>query len=277
MASIDYEAEYDNRARTPSFPTILARWGHDAMAFRAKAKAKSEEEVAYGATPREVMDVFFPKATDGAPLFMFIHGGYWRAFDQRLFSHFARGLTMRGGIVAIPTYGLCPEVTIATILDQMRRACVFLWKRFQRPLTIIGHSAGGQLAAALMATDWKTISPHLPADLVKASMPISGLPDLLPLIQTSINQDLRLDEDEAKRLSPLHWPAPANGLAVVVVGETESGEYRRQTRELVAHWRAGGLEVAERVVSGANHFTVLAELVQPDSRMTNDAWRLATE
>jgi arylformamidase len=166
-------------------------------------------------------------------------------------------------------------VTIADILDQMRAACAFLHRRFGRRLTVAGHSAGGHLAAALMASDWPSVDASLPAGLVKAAMPISGLPDLAPLIHTTINEDLQLDAAEARRLSPIHWPAPASGRAVVVVGETESDEYHRQTSALVAHWRAGGIDAVKRVVNGANHFTVVAELAQADSRMTEDMWRMA--
>ncbi|OJY38180.1 MAG: hypothetical protein BGP06_15355 [Rhizobiales bacterium 65-9] len=275
MAMIDWETEYDNRARVPSFPTIVARWGHDAAAFRDKARI--EADVSYGATPRCVMDIFFPAAPENAPVVMFIHGGYWRAFDQKPFSHMAKGLVARGAIVAVPTYDLSPYVTLSTILDELRDAAVFLWRRFQRPLMVAGHSAGGHAAAALMATDWPSLAPDLPAGLVTSCMPISALPDLTPMTKISLNADFKLDEAEARRLSPLFWPAPKAGRAVVVVGETESDEYHRQTNDLVAHWREAGLDVERRIVRGANHFTVLAELSDPKSKMVEDAWSLTKD
>lgn len=273
----NWEAEYDNRARTPGFPTIVARWGHDAAAYRAAAKAKSaiEEDVSFGATPRCVMDLFFPVARENAPVVVFIHGGYWRAFDQKSFSHFAKGMVAQGAIVAAPTYDLCPYVSISDILDEMRACAAHLWRRFQRPLTIAGHSAGGHLAAALMATDWPAIANDLPQNMVKAAMPISGLPDLLPMTRISLNEDFKLDEAEARRLSPLYWPAPQRGAAVIVVGETESDEYHRQTNDLLRHWRAAGLDAEKRIVNGANHFTVLTELADPGSRMVADLKKLA--
>lgn len=270
---VDWEKEYDNRARVASHPTIIARWSHDAAAFRTKAKM--EADVSYGATPRCVMDIFFPAKPDDAPVTMFVHGGYWRAFDQKTFSHMSKGLVARGAIVAVPTYDLAPYVTLSTILDEMRDCAAHLWRRFRRPLTVIGHSAGGHAAAALMATDWPSVAADLPADMVKACMPISALPDLIPLTKISMNEDFQLDEEEARRLSPLYWPAPKQGRAICVVGENESAEYHRQTKDLVAHWRKGGRDATARIVYGANHFTVLAELPDANSRMVEDAWGLA--
>ncbi|WP_342358554.1 alpha/beta hydrolase [Terrarubrum flagellatum] len=271
---IDWEKEYDNRARVASHPTIIARWGNDAKAFRDKAKM--EADVSFGKTPRCVMDIFFPAQADDAPVTVFIHGGYWRAFDQKSFSHMAKGLVAKGAIVAVPTYDLSPYVSLAEILEEMRQCAAHLWRRFKRPLTVSGHSAGGHLAAALMATDWPAWAADLPADIIKASYPISALPDLIPMTKISLNADFKLDEEEARRLSPLYWPAPKQGRAIVAVGETESDEYHRQTSDLVKHWRKAGLDVTKRVVNGCNHFTVLNELPVPDSRMVEEIWGLAT-
>src|SRR5215468_2781510 len=144
---------------------------------------------------------FSPRRGMTAPLALFIHGGYWRSLDPSLFSHMARGLNAHGVAVGVVGYDLCPELTIADIIDQIRHACLFLWLRTGERTLIYGHSAGGHLAAAMVATDWQSLYPKAPADLVPAAYSISGLFDLIPLVGIPMAQDLRLDEAEARRVS----------------------------------------------------------------------------
>ena len=198
---------------------------------------------------------------------VFIHGGYWQALDGSFFSHLAAGLNAHGVSVAIPSYDLCPQVSVDDIIRQMRMAAREL-VRFGRRLVISGHSAGGHLAACLMATDWRSLDPALPQDLVKAAYTISGLFDLGPLVETSVNNALGLDEAAARRASPLFWPAPSHGSLDAVVGGDESAEYFRQSRMIVDAWGQAGIETRFAEVPGANHFTAIAPLAEPHSPMT---------
>ncbi len=211
MAAIDYEAEYNNRARVPEHAEIFARWMHEAENYRAdRLKAgRAELGLSYGDTPRQFVDLFLPDAGEAAPLAIFIHGGWWRSLDPSMFSHMARGPNVRGVAVAVAGYDLCPNVAIADIIEQIRRACAFLWQRFGRRILVYGHSAGGHLAAAMVATDWPSLYPKAPADLVPAGYSISGVFDLSPLLGISVNQDLRLDAAEARKVSPVFWPLQA--------------------------------------------------------------------
>src|SRR6185436_16896323 len=156
MPAIDYEVEYNNRARVPEHPEIFARWTRDAELYRLKAmeERRAELGLAYGESPRQTVDIFWPDAGRKAPLALFIHGGYWRSLDPSMFSHMAKGLNGRGIAVAVAGYDLCPQVTIAEIIDEMRHACLFLWQRTGQHLMVFGHSAGGHLAGAMVATDW---------------------------------------------------------------------------------------------------------------------------
>ena len=120
-----------------------------------------------------------PEAGEAAPLAMFIHGGWWRSLDPSMFSHMARGLNARGIMVAVVGYDLCPNVGIADIIEQMRRACVFLWQRYNRRMFVVGHSAGGHLAGAHgRRRTGPSLYPKAPADLVPAGYSISGVFDL---------------------------------------------------------------------------------------------------
>ena len=261
MTGIDYEVEYNNRARVPENPALIAGWAKDAAAYRATHAPRA---ISYGRGPRHVID-FFPGDGKG-PIVVFIHGGYWQALDASSFSHLARGLNIHGIGVAIPSYDLCPDVTVDQIIGQMRVASREL-ARLGQPLVICGHSAGGHLAACMLATDWPAFDAALPAGLIAAAYAISGLFDLRPLIGTSINKAMGLDQEAAKAASPLFWRAPAGGSLDAVVGEMESAEFFRQSQTIVDLWGKAGVATRFDTVPGANHFTAIAPLADPDSPM----------
>ena len=266
MSGIDYEAEYNNRARVPENPALMAGWARDAAAYR---EAREPRRIAYGPGPRHVIDVFAGDDQNGGkrPLVVFIHGGYWQALDGSWFSHMARGLNAHGIGVAVPTYDLCPQVSVAAIIMQMRRAVRELAKLSDR-LIISGHSAGGHLAACMLATDWMAYDASLPPQLVRAAYAISGLFELEPLVPTSINKALRLDQAAARAASPLFWTPPSHGSLDAVVGEIESAEYHRQSRTIVEVWGRAGIATHYGIVPAANHFTAIAPLADPASSMT---------
>lgn len=251
---MDLEAEYNNRARVPESGAIIGQWARDAAAFR-ESWAAGSLDIPYGEGERERFDLF--EATPGGPVAVFIHGGYWQALDKSFASHCARGLLGHGVTVAVPSYDLCPAVPLRRIVEQMQAACAALHRRTGRRLLVAGHSAGGQLAAMLMATDWKAIDPSLPAGLVGAALPISGVFELEPVRPTSLGTALRLTDEEARALSP-RWRPAAPGEMHAVVGGAESGEFLRQTRDFAAAW--GG---SHEVLPGANHFTVLDPFTDP--------------
>jgi arylformamidase len=261
VAGIDYEAEYNNRARVPENPALIAGWSKDAAAYRAEHTPRS---ISYGPGARQVIDFF---AGDGkGPIVVFIHGGYWQALDGSSFSHLARGLNAHGIGVAIPSYDLCPDVTVEEIIGQMRTASREL-ARLGQPLIISGHSAGGHLAACMLATDWSTVDASLRANPVIAAYAISGLFDLGPLVGTSINKAMGLDRETARAASPLFWQAPVLLSLDAVVGENESAEFYRQSRTIVDLWGKAGVATRFGTVPGANHFTAIAPLADPDSPM----------
>ena len=269
MADIDYEVEYDNRARVPEHPQILAAWAREAAAYRDETAAERRAElgIPYGATARQTIDLFSPPGGGAAPLALFIHGGYWRSLEPSSFSHLARGLNGRGIAVAVAGYDLCPRARIADIIGEMRQACLYLWRRFGRRILVCGHSAGGHLAACLLATDWKAVAPEMPADLVPAAYAISGLFDLAPLVGIAMNQDLRLDAEEARRVSPLYWAAPTGRTLDAVVGALESPEFLRQSRIIADGWGKAGVVTRYEAVPQTNHFTVITALADPRSSM----------
>jgi arylformamidase len=266
---IDYEVEYNNRARVPENPALIAGWAADAAAYREHHPPRA---IRYGPGVRNTID-FFAGDRDG-PTVVFIHGGYWQALDGSFFSHLAAGLNSHGISVAIPTYDLCPAVRVDQIIEQMRMAMRELARR-QRPLVASGHSAGGHLAACLIATDWASFDPALPRDLVVAAYAISGLFELGPLVGTSINSALHLDYAAAGAASPLFWKPPSRGSLDAMVGAHESAEYFRQSRTIVERWGAAGVATRFGIVADANHFTAVAPLADPTSPMVSRLLQLA--
>jgi arylformamidase len=262
---MDLQAEYDNGAKVPSYPAIAERWMAEAASFRA-SHAQAELGIAYGPTERQALDLFWPDAARQGPVVVFIHGGYWQRSHRHAFSHLAQGLLAHGVAVAMPSYELCPGVTLSALVEQVRDSVAFLHRRLGRRFLVTGHSAGGHLTAMLMATDWA--ARGVPAGIAAAGMPISGLFDLEPLIHTTVNTALGLDAAEARRLSPLLMAAPGGPIHAYVGGE-EGVEYTRQSRSIAEAW--GGRWES---LAGLHHFSIVEELQNPGSAMVAKALEL---
>ncbi len=267
---MDLEIEYNNRARVPEHVEILNHWQQQAEQYRASAGG--ECDLAYGPDDRHKCDIFRSKQDTAHSMVVFVHGGYWQSLDRSIFSHMARGLEIHGIGTAVPSYRLCPDASVSEIIDDIRKLCVWLWNRHKRHLVIAGHSAGGHLAAAMLATDW---TDHgAPDDLVRTGFGISGIYDLRPLIPTSLNQKLHLDDATARAASPLLWPAPPNARFEAWVGAEESPEFLRQSKTLAACWGGVGVKTKYVEAQSCNHFTVVEALGDPASDMTQALSRL---
>lgn len=263
---IDYEAEYNNRARVPDHMAVIDGWARDAAAYRDTADCQTG--IAYELGERTQYDLFLPAGGMPAtgPIALFLHGGYWQALDRSFFSHMARGPNAHGLPVAVANYSLCPQVRVTDIVEEVRRLAGHLWERYRKPVVAYGHSAGGQLTAALLATDWG--SRGLPPRLVPAGLAISGIFDLQPLIDTSVNTNLRLDRKDAIEVSPVALAAPMGTRLIAAVGGGESSEYIRQSRVIADAWGRGGVATELDIRGQDNHFTVIAPLADPASDLT---------
>ena len=197
MTTTDYEIEYNNRRRVPGAGAIAERWKAASAAYRETAHA--ELDLRYGPGDRHRYDLFF--ADSDAPLVAYVHGGYWQWGDRTLYSFLAEGLNANGLTVAVPSYSLCPSVSVLDIVGQLRAFLAVLWKRTRAHPLVVGHSAGGHLTAAMVATDWREV-PYVPDDLVRGGIAISGIFDLQPLVTTSINGAIGLDLKTARDASP---------------------------------------------------------------------------
>ena len=256
---MDIELEYNNRRRVPEHSEIIGKWKSDSEAFR-RSWTRSQLGLSYGEREREKVDIFLPSSAsedgrDGIEgVAIFVHGGYWQALDGSFFSVHARGLVELGIAVAVPTYDLCPSVTLTEMCEQMRRCAAFVFKRFGgKRILATGHSAGGHTAAILLATNWPEWQSDLPENIVGSALPISGVFELAPLLSTTISEKLHLTEQEVAELSPQFFAqVPSFSDLHIVVGGVESSEFIRQSKEFANHW--GGSYDA---LDAANHFTVI--------------------
>ena len=276
--AIDYSADYNNRAHVPEFPQIVAQWQKDGAAFTRTMveQGRAELDIRYGSTARQYIDLYKGSSGNGAdaPLAMFIHGGYWKALSPKEHSHFARGLTERGVDVAVAGYDLAPQVSIAQIVEEMRAAALFLWKRFGKRITVYGHSAGGHLTACMIGTDWKKLDAGAPSDLIAVGSAISGVFDLTKLVHTDMNADFKLDDKSAHDGSPLFWPAPKGRVMDVIVGAAELPEFVRLSKVMAETWGNAGVETRYEAVPGKHHFNVSDGFTDPHSAMTERLYTL---
>jgi arylformamidase len=270
------DVQYNNRARIPEHPQIFARWAETSKLARERLKCTLD--IRYGEQPGETLDVF-PAAEPGAPVLVFIHGGYWRSLDKADHSFLAPAFVDAGATVVVPNYALCPAVTIETIALQMTRALAWVWRNpgvhsgDPNRIAVAGHSAGGHLAAMMLSCRWKDVGEDLPPKLVPGALSISGLYDLEPIRNTPfLQQDLQLTPQSVKRLSPAFFPRP-RGTLYTVAGINESDEFLRQNQLIRDQWGPTTVPVCE-TIPGRHHLDVLHDLADPQARLHELALRL---
>lgn len=271
------DSQYNNRALVPEHGRHLAQWATDSARVRRQASARLD--LPYGSGSGETLDIFpaAEHAEASSPVLVFIHGGYWRSLDKADHAFLAPAFTREGTCVVVPNYALCPAVTIPLITLQMVGALAWVYRHIAehggdpRRITVVGHSAGGHLAAMMLLCQWATVGADLPADLVKNALSISGLYDLEPVRQTPFLKDaLRLTPAQVRQVSPALLPAPVanrgRGVLFSVAGGDESGEFLRHNQLIQTAWGKQAVPVSE-ALPGLNHFSVLEALVQPGHRL----------
>jgi arylformamidase len=262
------DRQYNPRTQVPQFAEFFSRMKRRAR--EARDSTQVQLDVRYGPAAAETLD-FFPAAGAGRPLLVFLHGGYWRALDKEDFSWIVPPYVAEGISVAVVNYGLAPATPMAQIVEQTRRACIWLHQNARAlniepgRLVCAGHSAGGHLTAMMLATEWPAIAPQLPRRLLSGAVAISGLFDLEPLTRADfLRHDLQLDEASARRLSPAFLPWHNDVSLLRAVGALESSEFHRQSELIAQHWKlACERELID--VPECNHFSVCEAFAAPDS------------
>lgn len=255
------DRDYDNRVDVADVESIIDRWETAARAWREveNAVGRARLNQPYGAAAREGFDLFYPA---GRPegLIVFVHGGYWKAFDRDSWSHLARGGVAAGWAVAVPGYTLAPEARISEMTDQIAAAVTAAAAQIPGPIRLVGHSAGGHLVARMACAD--TPLPEAVQSRLARVVPVSPVSDLRPLLELSMNEILRLDATEAEAESPvLHRPGDVP--VTIWVGSDERPAFHDQARWLHEAWSGSELHHAD----GRHHFDVIEALEDVDSAM----------
>jgi len=262
MNETDLDDAYANGKYIAGADAYPAKWAAKAKTFRDRLKQENRArlDIPYGPDLRERLDLFLPDAPPKG-LMVFVHGGYWRAFDKSSWSHLASGALAHGFAVAMPGYILAPQARIRDITRQIRTAIDCAAGLVAGPIVLSGHSAGGHLVTRMLCRDLEWTNCF--AERITRVVSISGVHDLRPLLETEMNADLRLDADEAALESPLLrqdiLPVPV----VTWVGSEERPVFIRQSQWLARDW------VNARFVSdpGKHHFNVIDGLSDADSAL----------
>ncbi len=275
------DAQYNLRMIFPD-----AACSYEAFCARESEKVREDIDhhlnVPFGPTRAEHSDVYpVTGEVRGAPVLIYVHGGFWSLRTSKEFGFVARGPVSEGVATVVTNYALCPHVTIDEIVRQTRAAVAWTYQNAEsfggdpERIHVAGHSAGGHLVAMLLATDWEGVY-GLPASIIKSATAISGIFDLTPLPYTFLQPKLQLAWDQIWRNSPiLHLPDPQSGTPPLLVayGEDETDEFRRQSEEFFAAWKAKGLGGKLVVLPAKNHFDVIDGFLDAGSPLCSEILR----
>lgn len=270
------DAQYNNRARVPEHEDIHA--GYQARAEAVVEEFETRLDVSYGPSAEETLDVYLPEnaaeTAQGAPINVFLHGGYWFSRHKNDFRFLAQGLTRAGAVLVVVNYALVPQVNLDELVRQCRAAVAWTFANAgifggdHERIFVSGHSAGGQLTAMMMATDWPAFADGLPAELIKGGCAISGIYDLEPIRLGFLQETLGFTPEQVARNSPLGLTPATGAPLIVAVGGDESEEFLRQSETFTAAWKNKGVPCEMMVRPGINHFTILGEFADPESGLT---------
>ena len=263
------DQQYNPLSTASDAGDIITRW--EQKSTLARKVLKGHLGLRFGPTVSEFLDIF-PSGNTKAPLHLFIHGGYWRRFTARDFSFVAPELVEAGINVAVMNYALCPSVTVREIVRQTRSAIFWLMENAAKygsdpaALSISGHSAGGHLLAMALSTEWPR-DYGIPQGFISGACSISGIFDLAPLPYSYLQPKLQLSGNDVQHLSPIrHIPNQAPDLTVMV-GDEETDEFVRQSRDFLMTWKEKGLVGNWELIPGAHHFNILDGFEDNTSRL----------
>ncbi len=276
-AQAQLDLQYNARATVPDIAPMLRDYA--ALSAQARATLPCALNVSYGEHPDETLDIFFAQDNARAPVFIYLHGGYWRLLSKDDSSFMAPALTAAGMTVVAVNYSLAPAVTLDRIVDQTRRAVAWVQNNIEhyrgngQKLIISGSSAGGHLGGMVLARGWQEAYDFDASGLAGAVL-LSGLFDITPLVNTHINAWMHLNPEDARRNSPL-FAVPEDGPPLIVsYGSNETETFKQQSRDFLAAWKAKGLTGEYVDMPDTNHFDLVLHLNQRESPLVQKLLKL---
>lgn len=271
------DSQYNNRLQVPDYADYLNRW--ESLSRAAASKLPVKTDIPYGSQSGERLDVY-PSDQPHSRTLIFIHGGYWHMLDKALFHFIAGGFHAYGITTVLLTYPLAPEASMDQIVLSCRHAVQWLYRNVPafngdpHQIYVAGHSAGGHLAAMLMATDWRLLDSGVPVNVLKGACLISGLFDLVPIHLSYLNKRLKMDLETAMRNSPVRL-APANACPLIVaVGAAETTAFNEQSKQLYACWKDKVSDIHLLQLPHLNHFSIVEAIADPGAALHQALCRL---
>ena len=264
------EKGYNVRLLVDDFDALIEKWSKWSEDFRANVDYSLNCQ--YSSGEKDKLDIF-RCGKPNAPLFIFIHGGYWQRGDKSVYSFVAESFVSSGIDVALIGYQLCPGTSMTNIVDKIREAIVWIWNNAsdysisRHRINVSGHSAGGHITGMVLATDWSTISNNLPKDIVKTGIPISGLYQLDPIRETTIADALGLNDEESLALSPHFYQPQTEAPILVTLGGGETPEFHWQTNKFLKRWKNFKAPLDYFAEPDVDHFGVVEMLANSESQI----------
>ena len=259
MSQEDRDLGLNNGLAVSGSVDMVAGWEQRS----ADLRKRYPDHIDLGYGPRERNRIDFLKGREGGPTLLFIHGGYWQARAKEVFTVMSEGPMAHGINVALIGYTLAPDATLDEIVAEIHAGIDFLVKQLPK----LGAASGGIVVSGWSAGGHLT-SMALSHPQVRAGMAISGIYDLEPIRHSYLNEKLRLDEAMSRRNSPMMQAGGPLKPLSLVVGGAELPLLRKQTADFAAHRARFGLPVTYEEIPGADHFTILNEMMSPKGRIT---------
>ncbi|KAK3915379.1 Kynurenine formamidase [Frankliniella fusca] len=229
----------------------------------------------YGEGPRETMDEFGGDSLpNDAPIFVYIHGGYWQHLNKDMSCYPVLPLFKAGIRVVVVGYDLAPDADMQRIVQEAKRAGSHIMQLAEElgssGVWFSGYSAGGHLTGILYASGWMDSLPPRQLQLVRGFLPISGIFDLKPIVHTYINGPLQMNEAEAEKHSPMNMKIrDYNNIRIIAIfGQHDSPSFRAQSKDFIDKLCKENIEASWLEVPEMDHFNLVENLCNPEYTLT---------
>jgi arylformamidase len=274
LTEADFEQHFMPRLAVPDHQTWLDEDFALSASMRERLPHRRNER--YGPGPLQAIDLFPAKALD-SPIFVFIHGGYWRALSKDHFGFIAEPLLDAGAAVAMVDYDLCPAVSLSTVVDQVAQSISWIRRQARSingdpdRLVISGNSAGAHLAAMMLSRDWNEEGKH---SFIQGAVLVTGIYDLSPIPHIQVREDVALNSQDIERLSPLRLKPLVKVPVVVAVGGAEPALWIDQSARYHRKLEEAKVESEYMVLPGHHHFSISRCIAEPEGRLFRAMRRL---